>query len=293
MSHSDPTPAARSAMRRGAPADSRPIVRIAAFGLGHRFRRLTEIMLRHAHHNPYRFEFSVYAASDDYDIALVDMTSHGSPDLVRTLQRVNGERPVVRVGRRNDSIRGRDDLLLQRFTLQLLDTLNRVVDAAVRCGTVVPRALHGVPGAPGGDFPPQWPRALVVDVSPTMRRQLAAVLQGLGVEAVGVGSAPEALDALSSGAYDLVFVDVMLPGADGFALTRTLKRDKSLQSIPVIILTSRSSPLDLVRGALAGSSSYLVKPVSLQSLKQTVTRLLSASSTGNSARASPKRWAAA
>ncbi|MEZ5738798.1 MAG: response regulator [Burkholderiaceae bacterium] len=72
----------------------------------------------------------------------------------------------------------------------------------------------------------------------------------------------------------MVFADVMMPELDGYQLTREIKRDRTLKGLPVIILTSRSSPFDLARGALAGCSSYLVKPVSLQSLRDTVNRQL-------------------
>jgi len=71
-----------------------------------------------------------------------------------------------------------------------------------------------------------------------------------------------------------VFVDVMMPVMDGYQLTRAIKRDPATRAIPVVILTSRSSPFDLARGALAGCNRYLVKPVALQSLRDTVLRHL-------------------
>lgn len=261
---------ARPRLRRDAFVDARPTYRIAAFGLADRLRRLAEIVLRHAHGNRYRFEIAATLVDEDYDLALVDMTVEGGPEVDRTVRRLRGARAVVRVGRRADGLR-RDDLLCDRFTLQLLDALNRAADALDECAGDAPRRAD-----PPSDAVVSWPRALVVDGSPTVRRQLHAVLQGLGVDADGVGSPREARDALARRRYDLVFVDVMLPEADGFSLTRSLKRDDALHAIPVVILTSRSSPLDLVRGALAGCSSYLVKPVSLQSLRMTVGRLLAA-----------------
>jgi twitching motility two-component system response regulator PilG len=67
-----------------------------------------------------------------------------------------------------------------------------------------------------------------------------------------------------------------MPEMDGYKLTREIKRNRLLRAMPVIILTSRSSPFDLARGALAGCNSYLVKPVSLYSLRETVARHLKA-----------------
>ena len=116
------------------------------------------------------------------------------------------------------------------------------------------------------------PRVLIVDDSPTVRRQLALALQRMGIESEGAGSAAEARAALAARRYDLAFVDVVMPDLDGFRFTRELKRDPALRAMPVIILTSRSSPFDLARGALAGCNTYLVKPVTLQSLRETLAR---------------------
>ena len=96
----------------------------------------------------------------------------------------------------------------------------------------------------------------------------------MGLDSEGVSSAREALDILATRRYELVFVDVVMPEMDGYQLTREIKRNKILRPMPVVILTSRSSPFDLARGALAGCNSYLVKPVSLQSLRETVARQL-------------------
>jgi twitching motility two-component system response regulator PilG len=96
----------------------------------------------------------------------------------------------------------------------------------------------------------------------------------MGLLSDGAASAHEGLEALARHRYELVLADVVMPGMDGYRFTKQIKRDRELRSIPVVILTSRSSPFDLVRGALAGCSSYLVKPVSLKSLRDTVARHL-------------------
>ncbi|MFT3804845.1 MAG: response regulator [Burkholderiaceae bacterium] len=118
------------------------------------------------------------------------------------------------------------------------------------------------------------PRALVVDDSPTVRHQLSLALLRMGVESEAVGNADDALRALGGYRYDLAILDVVIPGMDGFRLARHIKRDPKLRTTPVIMLTSRSSPWDLARGALAGCNSYLVKPVSPKSLRETILRNL-------------------
>ncbi len=139
-------------------------------------------------------------------------------------------------------------------------------------GSLAPRprlqVIEGSRPAPGAE--PRR-RVLIVDDSPVVRRQLATALQQMGLDPEAVGSAQEAVDTLSSRRYALAFVDVVLPDFDGYRLTRMIRRQVvDGRRIPVIMLTSRRSPFDLARGALAGCNSYLVKPVTLQTLRDTV-----------------------
>jgi len=263
-----------SAQAQFAQADVRPQFRVAVFGLGRKFQRLMEIVLRHARHNQYRYVLTPARAPGEYDIALVDMTVRGGPEVASTLRLLPQARPVVRVGRRNDEARGRDDLLQATFTMNLLKTLNRVVDE-VLLGRQAGPAPHAHPVMVDGETnAPRRARALVVDDSAAVRRQLAVALHRMAVDSEGASSAAEALAMLASTRYELVFVDVVMPDVDGYQLTRAIKRDPALRRVPVVILTGRSSPFDLARGALAGCDSYLVKPVALQSLRDTVFRQL-------------------
>ncbi len=267
------TLAANRALGGGA-GDARPQFRVAIFGLGHKFQRLLEIVLRHARHNQYRYVLAEARGPGEYDIALVDMTAEGGPEVASTLRRMPQASPVVKVGRRDDAVRGRDDLLQSTFTMNLLKTLNQVVEDILLGRSQAPAADGASMVIDGEPDSPRGPRALLVDDSPTVRRQLAVALQRMGVGSEGVGSAAEALEALATRRYELVFVDVIMPEMDGYQLTRAIKRDPAMRRTPVIILTSRSSPFDLARGALAGCNSYLVKPVALQSLRDTVFRHL-------------------
>ncbi len=255
--------------------DLRPEFRVAVFGLATKFQRLLEIVLRHARHNRYRYALSTTRGPGDFDIALVDMTTAGGPEVAITLGRVFDEQAVLRVGRRCDAKRPGDDLLQATFVAQVLHALNRVVDsrfhrqreaeveAAIDAGLIVDE---------NGDR--RRPRALVIDDSPTVRRQLSLALHQIGLQSEAVASAPEALEVLATRSYEIVLADVVMPDMDGYQLTRSIRRDRALRGIPVIILTSRSSPFDLARGALAGCNSYLIKPVSMQSLRETVRRQL-------------------
>ena len=113
-----------------------------------------------------------------------------------------------------------------------------------------------------------------MDDSPTVRKQMVIALNQLGVDAETVSSAFEALDTLAMRNYEIVFADVMMPEMDGYKLTREIKGDRALRGLPVVMLTSKSSPFDLVRGALAGTNSYLVKPTTMQTLQGVTMRHL-------------------
>lgn len=257
-----------------------PAFRVAAFGLEHKFQRMLEIVLRHARHNPYRFVLAVSKGPGDYDLALVDMTAKGGVDVADTLRRLPELRPIVTVGRREDPTRACDDLVLHRFALNLLAVLNRVVErtllgAMQRGAGALARAASALIGHPDAErLLGRRARTLLVDESPAVRRQLSLALHQIGVDSEGVGSAREALDVIAVRRYELAIVEAVLPDGAGLRLARTMKRDPALRGMPVIVLTHRSSPLDLLRGAMSGCDSYLVKPVSLQTLRETVDRCL-------------------
>lgn len=274
----------RFAPDESAPAASdapRPAFRVAAFGLGHKFQRIVEIVFRHARHNPYRFVMAGAAQGpEDYDVALVDMTAKGGPDVALTLRRQAAPRPVVTVGRRGDPARPTDDLLMQRFALNLLQVLNGAVErhllgAVQRGAAALARSASLLVGAPDPEqLLGRRPRALMVDESPAVRRQLSLALHQMGIDSEGVGSGHEALDVIAVRRYELMFVEAVLPDVAGLRLARNVKRDPALRGMPVIVLTRQSSPLDLLRGAMSGCDSYLVKPVTLQTLRETVARCL-------------------
>lgn len=274
-----PRPAATSAA-------AKPQIRVAAFGLGHKFQRILEIVFRHARHNPYQFVLAASRGPGDYDLALVDMTAKGGPEVAKTLRRLPDTRPIVTVGRREDPTRPTDDLLLQRFALNLLGVLNRVVEHHVlrpvqRGAAALARTAAAWTGRVDLErLLGRRPRALLVDESPAVRRQLSLALQEMGLDSEGVGNAREALDVIAVRRYELMFVEAVLPDASGLRLTRDIKRDPALHAMPVIVLTRRSGPLDLLRGAMSGCDSYLVKPVTLQTLRDTVARCLRKSLAG-------------
>ena len=118
---------------------------------------------------------------------------------------------------------------------------------------------------------PPPPKALVVDDSLVMRKQVTQELQQCGVEVDGAESGEQAWAYLQNGtAYALIFLDVVLPGVDGYTLCKTIKKDTQYKHIPVIMLTGKDSPFDRVRGKLARCDMYLTKPVTHEQLQAVI-----------------------
>jgi two-component system OmpR family response regulator len=107
-------------------------------------------------------------------------------------------------------------------------------------------------------------RALVVEDQPKLA---SLIRRGLVEEGYAVDLAPDGLEALvraGATAYDVIVLDVMLPGIDGFEVIRRL-RDQTVQS-PVLLLTARDGPRDRVTGLDLGADDYLTKPFSFDEL---------------------------
>jgi twitching motility two-component system response regulator PilH len=102
---------------------------------------------------------------------------------------------------------------------------------------------------------------LIVEDSPTDSKLLCDMLTKNGFGVVAVGSAEEALARVKQNKPDLVLMDVVLPGQNGFQATRTLSRDDATKDVPVIICSSKGQATDKVWGLRQGAKNYLVKPV--------------------------------
>ncbi len=104
-------------------------------------------------------------------------------------------------------------------------------------------------------------RILVVDDVPANQRLLEAKLSSEYYEVALAGSGPEALDLAVRWAPDVILLDVMMPGMDGFEVCRRLKAHPATAHIPVVMITALTEPDERVRGLDAGADDFLSKPV--------------------------------
>ena len=102
---------------------------------------------------------------------------------------------------------------------------------------------------------------LVVDDSDTNREALSRRLQQKGYAVTGAAGGPEALALVAKGVYDLVLLDVEMPGMSGFEVLSSLRAHHSEIDLPVIMVTARTEGADIVEAFRLGANDYLTKPV--------------------------------
>ena len=104
------------------------------------------------------------------------------------------------------------------------------------------------------------PTILVADDEEDVRELVTYRLTRSGYNVIGARDGLEALELATERAPDLMVLDVMMPKLDGYELTRRVRAEEALRSIPVILLTARSQESDVDRGFEVGADDYLRKP---------------------------------
>lgn len=104
-------------------------------------------------------------------------------------------------------------------------------------------------------------KILIVDDSPTERYYLTDILVKNGFSVTTADNGEEALLKIRSERPELILMDVVMPGANGFQVTRSIARDPELAAVPVIICSSKNQETDRIWGMRQGARDYLVKPV--------------------------------
>ena len=102
---------------------------------------------------------------------------------------------------------------------------------------------------------------LVVDDSPTERHVLVELLSRNGYQVITAENGEEGIEKARRELPDLILMDVVMPGLNGYQATRTLTRDEATKHIPIIVCTSKGQETDRIWGLRQGALDYIVKPV--------------------------------
>ena len=104
-------------------------------------------------------------------------------------------------------------------------------------------------------------KILIVDDSPTERYYLTDILVKNGFSVSTADNGEDALIKMRADRPELILMDVVMPGANGFQVTRSIARDPELAAVPVIICSSKNQETDRIWGMRQGARDYFVKPV--------------------------------
>jgi len=115
-------------------------------------------------------------------------------------------------------------------------------------------------------------RFLIVDDSSYVWTQLRICLENCPADLDFVSTAEDGVEEVKKRPYDLVFMDVMLPGMNGYDACKQIKKDKQSKHVPVIMLTGRSAPANKLKGVLSGCNYYMTKPVAEAEVRAVVDR---------------------
>ncbi len=233
--------------------------------------RLLDIVLSRAPNRRFEFKLVDSAAAGFADIAIIDADQRDSRV---DLQRLRSESPdMIEVYISESGSLGESNYKIPKksLVLQCFRVLENIADMKLK-GNVAGH-MERAPPPPVASAPAQEPsqpaaplilNGLVVDDSNTVRTQLEVTLGRCGLKVDLAANGEEARALVQARVYDLIFLDVVMPGINGYELCREIRQIPTGRHVSVVMLTSRSSPFDRARGALAGCDTYLTKPVTVK-----------------------------
>lgn len=116
-------------------------------------------------------------------------------------------------------------------------------------------------------------KVLIVDDSPTETYKLTGMLEKNGHSVITAGNGEEGVATAKAQRPDLVLMDIVMPGLNGFQATRQLTKAPETSHIPVIIVTTKDQETDRVWGMRQGAKAYLTKPIDEKELLETMTKV--------------------
>ena len=119
-------------------------------------------------------------------------------------------------------------------------------------------------------------RILVVDDQPEILDVTSVVLSSAGYEVITTSEGDRALDYLAEDPFDLVLLDINMPGMDGWETLRLIRADHALDEVPVVMFSVKAETHDRIHGMQEGAVDYITKPFSVDDLLERVEQVLEA-----------------
>lgn len=167
-------------------------------------------------------------------------------------------------------------LALPLIASRSLKLLDKITDAALSLKTENTSAQSRQNGLQAyredseSDF-----RILVVDDSEPMQQALAKEIKNFDAAAVidFADNGEQALEIVKNRHYDFIFLDIIMPGIDGFETCTRMRKLPQLKKTPIVMLSSKTSPLDEVKGVMAGCTTYMTKPIVPEEFQKVIRRI--------------------
>lgn len=222
------------------------------------------------------------------DIVLVDYDDTNATNEWRSFSVHHSQIPVVFVTKTTPTISASNEVFLRRpLTLKrVVQSLDQVIIDVYQYipgvviddeeildentnASLIGAAKHAKKTGAGGLV-----KALVVDDSLAVRKSMDLLLGQFGIEIDFAETGEDALEYIQNHKYDIIFLDLILPGIDGYKVCKEIKANKTSKNVPVVMLTGKDSYFDKIKGTMAGASVYLIKPVEQEQLKEVIKKYL-------------------
>ncbi len=267
-------PASR-AVAGSAPVARSPALKLVVKGLKPIERQLLEGLVKVSQRRTPRLEILDSRQATDADVIMIDTRDPSAMAWSRRHPWIQG-RAVIWI----DAADAPCGHTLLRRPVQW-PILPMVLARALESGPGTAAALaqpQAAPVAPAAvSHPARTPQILVVDDSLAVRAHLRSLLEPQGFAVTDADSVEVALQAVARRAFDCVLMDVLMPEIDGYEGCRQIKaRLRGAAAVPVVMLTSKASPFDRIRGKMAGCDAYLTKPVDPRHLGEVLAQQLRA-----------------
>jgi two-component system cell cycle response regulator len=260
------------------------VFKIGIFGLAANEQNTLASIFKLAASNSRKYQIVNSTEMDQSDIALVDHDDANAISEWHNFSVDHSQIPVVFVTKTTPEAADSTEVYLRRpLTLKrVLETLDQVVidvyqyipGVVIDDEEIIEETNTTFSSAAKNHKQNLGVKALVVDDSLAVRKSMDLLLGQYGIEIEFAETGEEALEYIQDNLCDIIFLDLILPGIDGYKVCKDIKSNKDSKHIPIIMLTGKGSYFDKIKGTMAGASVYLTKPVEQEQLKDVINEYL-------------------
>ncbi len=246
---------------------------VATFGISDFDRMILDRIFRISSKRPQTYVLAEEGDEPGADIALLDASTQ---EALTHWQAVSSEYPSIRTVNvvKEESEDSGSSLCRPFVPKRVFHVLDDVISERSECHSEVTNEgeapQEDAVSRQGAMTKGACFRELVVDDSQLIRTQVGLALQDADVEVAYAECGEKALEMVNQETFDIIFLDVLMTGLDGYEVCKAIKRDKTRRHIPIVMLTSQSSPFDKIKGKFCGCDAYLSKPVRREEFRKTV-----------------------